>query len=301
MYLSFDSVVYCVHWSFASNNCITPIPGMKDLFFIQGHTVDTLLEAYLKEQFTPYPTLDGWELRSMSILFHQYDDFPLLIKAHSNYNIRRTLHRLFRAALIESKGMKRLKFSFGMNYKDFIFLERFATSVHFSLINGKSSIILSNDGIIRSPSIAHVIGFSITRVDSLWDLIGNDFHYFPLCDYHHTIGSFDNHKFACIPHLNADILFQYDMNSCCLSVTSDVCIYSKERTFDGINLNNVLLYDFKEKYESKYVRNRVNNKCYYVIKLLYNNGDCFIQQEYNINHGGNICYLLEYNINDDFF
>jgi uncharacterized protein YjhX (UPF0386 family) len=91
------------------------------------------------------------------------------------------------------------------------------------------------------------------------------------------------------------------MNSCCLSVSADVCIYSKERTFDGINLNNTLLYEFKQKYEGRYVVNTINNKCYYVIKILYNDRDCFVQKEYNPNHGGNVCYLLEYNKNDDFF
>jgi hypothetical protein len=84
-------------------------------------------------------------------------------------------------------------------------------------------------------------------------------------------------------------------------VSANVCIYSKERTFDGINMNNTLLYDFKDKYEGHYVRNTISNKCYYVVKIKYNNGDCFIKKQYNPDHGGNIAYLLEYNINDDFF
>jgi hypothetical protein len=173
-------LLYVVHWHYGSLNVITAINGMKHVFFIQSNDhLNVKNDEALKSEFVPYPAYTAWMLQDIqrikSVFFVKNNP---LMTVYREYNLRRSLYRLFRQSLIDSKGMKNIKFLMKISFDDFEYLEKFSLNLQYQIGKAKSSINLSVDGIIRSPTIVHVVGFEIHRVDLLFDLIGSDFFLF---------------------------------------------------------------------------------------------------------------------------
>jgi hypothetical protein len=172
-------LLYVVHWHYGSINVITAIKGQKHVFFIQSNNhLNVKNDEALKNEFVPYPAYTAWMLQDMarikSVFFIKNNP---LMTSYREYNLRRSLYRLFRQSLIDSKGMKNLKFSVKISFEEYEYLEKFGRNIIFQAGKSRSSINLSVDGIIRAPVIVNVIGFEIHRVDLLFALIGSDFFF----------------------------------------------------------------------------------------------------------------------------
>jgi hypothetical protein len=151
-------LLYVVHWYYGSINAITAIKGMKHVFFIQSNNhLNVKIDDSLKNEFVPYPAYTAWMLQDMarikSVFFIKNNP---LITAYREYNLRRILYRLFRQSLIDTKGMRNLKFSVKISFEEYEYLEKFGSNIIFQSGKSRSSINLSLDGIIRAPVICAV-------------------------------------------------------------------------------------------------------------------------------------------------
>jgi hypothetical protein len=185
-----------------------------------------------------------------------------------------------------------------IEFEDFVYLKNFATNTTYQAGKARCSINLSADGIIRSPTIVNVIGIDIHRVDLLFDLLGLDFYYFPICDFNHTIGNFNDNNFACIPHLDSNIIFNYDFIHSDLIVTADVELLTQAEVFEGFSFNDNEIINYKKMFESKYVHDTVIDEFYYVIKVLYGNGQYYKSSNNKKQYLKNIAYLLPFRHHD---